>query len=373
MARSLPVDVVLETAGCCSLTVSWDETVPGRAKGGRWETPRARSDLPILAITGMMSSVGVFTARAERRVRTLDYFTSIRVFRQVVESGSFVGAADRMELSTPMVSKHVMYVEKRVGVRLLNRNTRNLSLTEAGRLYFERCKAILEDLEQTEVEVGALTGNPRGTVRVSAPSWVAGQRVANLLADFQRRYPEIVVDLSFEDRNVDLVEEGYDLALRVASADSLSNTLIARAIRPMTFYLAASRDYVKKHGAPKTPEDLTRHAFVAVGSLNSLRLTGADGRTEVPVRVVLRYRSLSGVAHAVAAGIGIAPVPGIAFEDPLLKDVLVPVLEGNVVREATLYAVYVSRRHVPLKIRTLVDFLVASLSGVRDPRPVAAR
>jgi DNA-binding transcriptional LysR family regulator len=278
-----------------------------------------------------------------------------------------------MELSTPMVSKHVMFIEKRVGVRLLNRNTRNLSLTEAGRLYFERCKAVLEDLEQTEAQIGALTSSPRGMIRVSAPSWVAGQRVADLLAEFQRRYPEIVVDVSFEDRNVDLVEEGYDLALRVASANSLSNTLIARAIRPMTFYLAASRDYVKRHGAPKTLDELSCHAFVAVGSLDSLRLTGADGRTDVPVRVVLRYRSLSGVANAVAAGIGIAPVPGIVFEDPLLKDVLVPVLEGNVVREATLYAVYVSRRHVPLKVRTLVDFLVATLSGVRDPRPIDTR
>ena len=140
----------------------------------------------------------------------------------------------------------------------------------------------------------------------------------------------------------------------------------------MTFYLAASREYVKKHGAPKATEDLARHAFVAVGSLNALRLTGDDGRTEVPTRVVLRYRSLSGVAHAVAAGIGIAPVPGIVFEDPMFKDVLVPVLRGAIVREATLYAVYVSRKHVPLKIRSLVDFLVSSLSGVRDPRPITA-
>src|SRR3984957_20665340 len=129
----------------------------------------------------------------------VDTLTGIKVFRQVVESGTFVAAAERMHLSTAMVSKHVANVEKRLGVRLLNRNTRTLSLTEPGRLYYERCKTILDDLEATELELGTLSTVPRGTLRITAPSWVGGaRRFAMVLAEYRRRYPQIVVDASFE-------------------------------------------------------------------------------------------------------------------------------------------------------------------------------
>jgi DNA-binding transcriptional LysR family regulator len=264
-----------------------------------------------------------------------------------------------------MVSKHVMHAEKRLGVRLLNRNSRTLSLTEPGRVYFERCKTVLDDLEATELELGSLSAAPRGTLRVTCPSWFVGQRLADLLAEYRRRCPEVVLDLSFEDRVVDLVDEGYDLALRVArSSDSLGSGLVARPLRSATFYLAASREYVKRNGAPKSAEDLSHHDFVAVGNLNSLTLTGPGGTSEVPLRVVLRYRSISGVANAVAAGIGIAPLPSIFFEDPVFKDVLRPVLFEHRLSEAMLYIVYVSRKYVPLKIRTFIDFLVEYAAGV---------
>lgn len=152
----------------------------------------------------------------------MDTLTSLEVFRRVVESGSFVRAADRLDLSTAMVSKHVMSVEKRIGVRLLNRNNRGLSLTEPGKLYFERCKVVLDDLEETELELGALGSKPRGTLRVSCPSWFANQRVAAMLAQYRERFPEVFLDVTFEDRMVDLIEEGYDAALRVVpGAESL--------------------------------------------------------------------------------------------------------------------------------------------------------
>jgi DNA-binding transcriptional LysR family regulator len=303
----------------------------------------------------------------------LDTLTSIKVFRQVVESGSFVAAAERLELSTAMVSKHVMHAEKRLGVRLLNRNSRTLSLTEPGKIYLERCKTILDDLEATELELGSLNDLPRGTLRITSPSWFAGQRVADLLAEYHRRYPEIVVDISFEDRIVDLVEEGYDLALRfVKSADSLPAGVIARPLRPAAFYLAASRDYIERNGAPETADDLSRHDFVAVGGQTSLMLTCPDGALEVPIRVVLRYRSMSGVVDAVAAGIGIAPLPEIYFEDSLYKSVLTPVLHGYPFWKATLYIVYVSRRYVPLRLRTFIDFALESIPRTPAPKSAAA-
>jgi DNA-binding transcriptional LysR family regulator len=302
----------------------------------------------------------------------MDTLTSIRVFRQVVESGTFVAAAERMDLSTAMVSKHVMHVEKRLGVRLLNRNSRTLSLTEPGRVYFERCKSILEDLEATELELGSLGTAPRGTLRVTCPSWFASQRMADNLAEFRRRYPEIVVDMSFEDRLVDLVEEGYDLALRVSRDGALPPGLIARPLRTMSFYIAASREYLKRNGAPDSPEDLAHHDFVAVGNLDTLQLTRPKGKIQVAMRVVLRYRSMGGVANAVAAGIGLAPLPAVLFEDPMFKDVLKPVLTDCPLQEPTLYAVYVSRKHLPLKIRAFIDFVQDVASKIQPLRLAAA-
>ena len=302
----------------------------------------------------------------------MDTLTSIRVFRQVVESGTFVAAAERMDLSTAMVSKHVMHVEKRLGVRLLNRNSRTLSLTEPGRVYFERCKTILEDLEATELELGSLGTAPRGTLRITCPSWFASKRMADNLAEFRSRYPEIVVDASFEDRRVDLVEEGYDLALRVTRDGALPPGLIARPLRTVPFFIAASREYLKRNGAPESPEELSRHDFVAVGNLDALQFTGPKGKIEVPLRVVLRYRSMSGVAYAVAAGIGLAPLPDLFFEDPMFKDVLKPVLTDYPLQEPTLYVVYVSRKHLPLKIRAFIDFLQEVASRIQPPRLVAA-
>jgi DNA-binding transcriptional LysR family regulator len=300
----------------------------------------------------------------------MDTLTSIKVFRQVVESGSFVAAGERLDLSTASISKHVMSVERRLGVRLLNRNCRKLSLTEPGRVYFERCKNILEDLHATELELACLGSKPRGTLRVSLPSFAGGRRVADLLAEHHRLYPEVLVDASFEDRFVDLIEEGFDLALRVTSnSESLSPGLVARPIRPAMFYLVASHEYVRRHGLPEVPEELAHHDFVAVGDLSSLSLLGSNGRTNIPLHVVLRYRSMSEVANAIAAGIGIGAVPALIFEHPAFKDMLTPILPTCPVREAMLYVVYASRKFLPLKVRTFVDFIIESLSATTEPKP----
>jgi DNA-binding transcriptional LysR family regulator len=303
----------------------------------------------------------------------VDTLTSIRVFRQVVESGTFVAAAERMDLSTAMVSKHVAYVEKRLGVRLLNRNSRTLSLTEPGSVYFERCKTILDDLEATELELGSLSTAPRGTVRITCPSWFGTRRFADLLAEFRLRYPEIVVDVSFEDRLVDLVEEGYDLALRVARESSLAPGLVARPIRPISFFIAASREYLKRHGAPGSPEELARHDFVAIGNIDTISLTGSEGKIEVPLRIVLRYRSMIGVVHAVAAGIGLAPLPEIQFDEPEFKEILTPVLTDYPVQGPKLYIVYVSRKYLPVKIRAFIDFLTEFVARTPLPRLAVGR
>jgi DNA-binding transcriptional LysR family regulator len=302
----------------------------------------------------------------------VDTLTSIKVFRQVVESGSFVAASERMELSTAMVSRHVMHIEKRLRTRLLNRNSRALSLTEPGRVYFERCKTILDDLEHTELELGSLRVVPSGTLRVTCPSWFAGRRMADLFVQLRERYPEIVVDVSFEDRLVDLVEEGYDVAVRVTDDKaSLPAGLIARPARSVPRYVAASREYLKHFGGPKSPEDLAHHDCVGVGDMTSWVIKATQGKIEVPARIVLRYRSLGGVANAVAAGVGLAALPELFFADPVFKDVLVPVLLDYPLESPTVYVLYVSRKYLPLKIRTFVDFFLHSLARTPPTKPSA--
>jgi DNA-binding transcriptional LysR family regulator len=208
-------------------------------------------------------------------------------------------------------------------------------------------------------------------LRISCPSWSPGQRLAEHLAEYRRRYPEVVVDVSFEDRMVDLVEEGYDLAVRVTSSDALSPGLIARPVRPVSYFLAASTEYVKRNGSPKSPEELARHDFVAVGNANSLQLIGGSGKIEVPMRVVLRYRSMLGVANAVASGIGLAPLPAILFEDPVFKTRLTPVLMDYPLRQSMLYLVYASRKYLPLKLLSFRDFLAERVSLTPEPQPFA--
>jgi DNA-binding transcriptional LysR family regulator len=296
----------------------------------------------------------------------MDTLLSMKVFRQVVESGSFVGAAERLNLSTAMTSKHLMHLEKHLGTRLLNRTSRSSSLTESGKLFFEHCKVLLEELEEAELVVGSVSGVPRGTLRVTAPSWAATRLMVDLLATYRQRYPEVVVDISFEDRFVDLVADGYDLAIR-STADELPAGMIARPLRSMSFVFAASKEYLNRCGAPQSPEDLANHDCVMVGNGQSWPLRGPNGNIEAPARVVLRFESMSvAVTHAVCAGIGVAPLPHMTLEDPMFKDVLFPVLTKYQFKQRHIYAVYLSRKHLPLKIRTFVDQLV---EFTQIPRP----
>jgi DNA-binding transcriptional LysR family regulator len=298
----------------------------------------------------------------------MDTLTGIKVFLEVVGSGSFVAASERLEVSTATVSKHVMHLEQRLGVRLLNRNSRSLSPTEPGRTYFERCKVILDDLEETELELGSLGTTPRGTLRVTCPSWFASQRVATLIEQYRERYPRIVVDISFEDRFIDLVEDGYDLALRVTTGlRSLPAGLVARPVRSLPWVVAASRDYVRRNGAPLSPEDLATHDCIAVGAMASWVFDGPGGTTEVPARIVQRVRSTAAAPYAVAAGAGLAPLPLTIFEEPAFKDVLTPMLTEHPLRRTTLYTVYVSRKYLSLKIRSFIDFLAEFVAAAAAP------
>ena len=167
----------------------------------------------------------------------------------------------------------------------------------------------------------------------------------------------------------DLVEEGYDLALRVTRGRALPPGLIARAIRPIPLLIAASHEYVKHNGAPQSPEELAHHDFIAIGSRDTIAFIGPKENIEVPLRVALRCRSVNGAGHAVAAGIGLSALPQTFFEDPTLKSVLTPVLTDYPLEDSKLYVVYVSRTYLPLKIRAFVDFLMQQLATIPSVEP----
>ena len=289
----------------------------------------------------------------------MDTLTSINVFRQVVESGSFVGAADRLDLSTAMVSKHVMAVEKRLGVRLLNRNSHKLSLTEPGKFYLERCKAILQDLQKTELEMESLSSTPRGTLRIAfCDTCIPGLGLASVLAEYRRRWPEVVVDVSFVDRTAGLVEENYDLAFRLVRDESLPAGIVARRVRSVPFRLAASPAYLERNGTPKTPEDLVRHDFITTGGPEALSLESAQGTVEIPMRVALRCRTLADVAITVAGGMGLALLPATLLNDPAFVNVLTPVLTDLRLKEFDLYLLFAGRKLLPFKSRAFIDLVL---------------
>jgi len=297
----------------------------------------------------------------------MDTLTSINVFRQVVELGSFVRAAEQLDLSTAMVSKHVMAIEMRLGVRLLNRNSHKLSLTEPGRFYLERCKGILDDVKKTELELESLSSAPRGTLRIACcDTCIPSMGFASVLAEYRRRWPDVVLDISFVGRAVDLVDEGYDLAFRLVGDEPLPAGIVARRVRPVPFRLAASRSYLDRNGIPKVPEDLSRHDFITTaGGLESVSLHRAEGPIEIPLRVALRCRTVADVAVTVAGGMGLALLPAALFHDPPFVNVLKPVLTEYPLKESTLYLLYPGRKYLSFKIRAFID--LALESGCKNP------
>ena len=291
----------------------------------------------------------------------MDKLTSMKVFRQVVESGSFVGAADRLGISTPMVSKHVMAIEKRVQLKLLSRNSHRLSLTEPGKVYFERCKSILEDLKQAEEELESLRSAPCGTLRIAfCDRCVPGLGLARDLAEYRRRYPQVTLDLSFPHVDGGCAADHYDLAFRLADEAELPPDLVARPIRRVPYRLVASHAYLECKGAPKSAEDLKGHDFVTSGGSEAFTLEGPQGRVHIPLQNPLRCRTMADAAIAVASGVGIALVPAALCSDPVFASVLIPVLSEFRLKESTLYLLYRSRKHLPLKAQKLIDLVLES-------------
>lgn len=280
------------------------------------------------------------------------------LFAQVVKARSFSGAALRLGISKSRVSKSVARLEAALGVRLLQRSTRRLSLTEVGEAYFEHCDRIVDEVARADSTIGSLHQTPRGKLRFSAPVAFSTLHVAPALADFMLQYPELSVDMTISDRLVNLVDEGYDLALRIAPQPG--GNLVARRLAPIRRKICASPAYLARWGVPQVPEDLARHNCLDYTYLTTQgfwHLQGPEGDISVPVAGSLRINDDEALSQAVLGGLGLALLPTFIIGSELQSGRLVEVLPGYVPIERFIYAVHLPNRHLPLKVRAFIDFL----------------
>ena len=305
----------------------------------------------------------------------MDRFASMQVFTKVVEAGSFARAAERLGISTSVASRQVADLEAHLQSRLLNRTTRKLSLTESGQAFYERALQVLADLEEAEQAAAQNVAEPRGTIKLNAALAFGILHLAPVLDDYLARYPEVSIDVTLSDRVVDLVEEGYDLALRI-TAEVRNPGMVARRIGSTRSVVCAAPAYLKRHGTPTHPKELAQHncllySYSAV--VNDWAFREPKGG-EFNVRVAGNLRTNNGnlLREAAARGVGVIREPSFQVDEDLRNGRLVRLLEDYTWQEMPIHAVYASRKHVTAKVRSFVDFLAghfAQRSDWSQPRP----
>jgi DNA-binding transcriptional LysR family regulator len=296
----------------------------------------------------------------------MDKLNSLRAFVKVVELGSFSEAGRQLRLSRSAISKYVSELEQDLGVQLLNRTTRHASANENGQAYFERALSILADLDAADQAVAQAQSTPRGLLRVNAPMSFGTLQLGPAIADFMAQCPELQILLVLSDDQVDPMQGGFDVTLRIADLESSS--LIARKIVAIDRLVCASPGYLKQRGTPKLPEDLRGHALLTYGFLltgNQWKLTGKDGYDHwIQPQWSLCVNNAEVLRDAAVSRRGIALLPTFIAGDALRAGALRSVLAAYKAPPLTLYAIYPPTRHLAVKVRLFIDFLVARFAGV---------
>ena len=288
----------------------------------------------------------------------MDRMTSMATFVKVVESGGFSAAARTLSMSPSMVTAHVQSLEERLGVRLLNRSTRRVSLTEVGHAYYERCLQILAEADDADQIAQALQSTPRGTLRLNT-SIAIPPLLAPVVAEFVALYPEVSVNLTMSDRMIDLVEEGFDLAVRNMSVPDSS--LVVRRVATYRFVVCGAPGYLAARGIPGQPADLSQHNCLVYSHSawgNEWRFAGPDGEQSVTVEGNLQANSDNALRLAAVHGQGLALAPSFLLLDEIKSGRLVPVLTEFLQAEHAINAIYPHRHHLPAKVRSFIDLLV---------------
>ena len=304
----------------------------------------------------------------------MDRLSAMEAFVRVVEAGSFVAAADRLGISTSSLSRLVADLEQHLGARLLNRTTRRLSLTESGQAYYERCVTLLADVAEAEAVAGQSAAQARGTLRLTCSYSMAEQTVAPAIAAFVERHPAVKFELVVADRIVDLVEEGFDLAIRVGNVGS--DRLVARRLGSMQLVLCAAPAYLERHGAPAVAADLPRHNALTYAYSAAPRVWRfhdiAGNVHDVRVAGNLHANSGDALRAAAIAGLGILYEPDFLLASALRGGQLVRLLPDYTGAGGEIWAVYPSRRHLSLKVRLFVDHIAAVFASAA-PASVASQ
>lgn len=292
----------------------------------------------------------------------------MQVFVRVVEHGSFAKASERLGISTSACSRFVADLETHLGSRLLNRTTRRLSLTETGQAFFERSVQLLSDLDDAEQFVAQSTKSPRGTLKVTCSSNFGTRHLAPAIADFLLRHPDVKFDVSLSERIVDLVEEGFDLAVRIGQVGS--QNLVARKIGETYLMACASPAYLKQHGKPRTPADLAGHNCFSYAHLTppgQWRFIDRNGEEQL-VRIAGNLSCNSGdlLVAAAVEGAGIVYEPNFIVGPAVRSGRLVQILKEYQSPPGDIWAAYPTRRHLSAKVRTFVDYLVQRFAGTKD-------
>ncbi|MFC1773704.1 LysR family transcriptional regulator [Pseudomonadota bacterium] len=288
----------------------------------------------------------------------MDRLNSMAIFVEVVNQEGFTAAAEKIGLSRAQVSKSVMQLETHLDTRLLNRTTRRVSLTEIGRIYYERCIVILSDIEEIEGIAREQTNKPHGTLRLSAPTSFGIQHLKEAIPGYIKQHPRVQISLSLSDRFIDVVAEGFDLVLRIAALEDSS--LIARKIAPCKRVLCASPGYLKQNGIPQVPQDLATHDCLVYS--NDLKpdtwiLHGPDSEESIKVNGPVCADNGDILKAAAVAGLGVTLLPTFIVGPELRTGRLEQVLTSYCPPEISIYAVFPSRRYLSAKVRTFVEFL----------------
>lgn len=296
----------------------------------------------------------------------MDRLTAMEIFVKVIKEGSFSAAARSMNMSKSAVSKYVSELEDRLGARLLNRTTRRLSVTDVGRVYFDRCQQILSDVLETETAISAETRRVSGLLRVAAPVTFSVKHLGAPLADFLSRHPDIEIDLNLNDRRADIVEEGFDVAVRIAR-QLTDSSLIAAKLATSRSVTCASPSYLDRHGTPDKPGDLVQHnclRYSNIGPVQEWYYYDEDGEL-ITVRVSGTISANNGevLREAALDGQGIFTGPSFLTGDAIKSGRLVPILRPYAYKEFGIFAVYPHNRHLSAKVRSFVDFLKTYWGG----------
>lgn len=289
----------------------------------------------------------------------MDKFESMQAFTKVVEAGGFAAAARKMNLSRSTVNKLVINLEKQLGVQLLYRTTRQVTLTDTGKAFYERCISILGDLQEAELEVSQQNTEPKGTFTINAPMSFGISKLGSLVADFMAQYSDIKIQLTLEDRFVDPIREGYDFVVRIA-AKSESPNLVANPIAPIKRVLCAAPSYLEAKGIPTHPEQLVNHSclhygYLATGSQWILR--NSDREWKVPINGVFCSNNGEVLRDVAVRGLGIALLPSFIVEQELNNGKLQVVLPSYTPPDVFLLAIYPVNRHLSAKTKIFTQFL----------------